>query len=179
MKLIQAVIIVLVVGVVGAVLLAYAGAFNVAADVPHGRLTYNFLEMLRDRSIAVRAGEIRVPQLDDPKMIAAGAAHYAEMCSGCHLAPGLSGSEIREGLYPQPPKLIESKSLLPAREFWVIKHGIWTTAMPAWGTTHSDTAIWNIVAFLRKLPDMQVDEYKKLTAGAEQEHEHEQEGQAH
>ena len=172
-KLIQAVIIVSLVGLVGTVLLAYAGAFNVAADAPHSRLTYNFLEMLRDRSIAVRAADIRVPRLDDPKMIADGAAHYAEMCSGCHLAPGMSGSEIRGGLYPQPPELAASKSSQPAREFWIIKHGVWTTAMPAWGTTHSDAAIWNIVAFLQKLPNMKVDEYQKLTADSDQEHDHE------
>jgi mono/diheme cytochrome c family protein len=173
MRLIQAVIIVSIVGLVVTVLFAYAGAFNVAADAPHTRLTYNFLEMLRDRSVAVRAAEIRVPGLDDPKMIAEGAAHYAEMCSGCHLAPGMKGSEIREGLYPQPPELARSKSSQPAQEFWVIKHGVWTTAMPAWGTTHSDAVIWNIVAFLQKLPNMKVDEYQTLTADRDQEHDHE------
>ena len=42
----------------GAVLL-YSGAINVAADEPHHPLTYRLLEFARERSIAVRASEIK------------------------------------------------------------------------------------------------------------------------
>ncbi|HEY2426011.1 MAG TPA: cytochrome c, partial [Pseudolabrys sp.] len=61
--------------------------------------------------------------------------------------------------------------LPPARAFWAIKHGIKLTAMPAWGTTHDNTAIWNIVAFLQKLPDLTPEQYTSLTAAAEHDHE--------
>ena len=36
--------------------------------------------------------------------------------------------------------------------------------MPAWGTTHDDEAIWGLVAFLQKLPDLSADEYASMTA---------------
>jgi mono/diheme cytochrome c family protein len=143
-------------------LLVYAGAFDVAADTPHSRFGYWLLETIRDRSLSARSGAIKVPPLDDPTMIAEGAEHYAEMCTGCHLAPGARDSEIRPGLYPQPPDLTKPPPLAPARAFWVIKHGIKMTAMPAWGTTHSDAAIWNIVAFLQQLPAMTPDQYHLL-----------------
>jgi mono/diheme cytochrome c family protein len=143
-------------------LAVYSGAFDVAADSPHTPAVSQLLETLRDRSITVRSAAIQVPPLSDPGMIAEGAEHYSAMCSGCHLAPGARDSEIRPGLNPQPPDLTHSPPPAPARAFWVIKHGIKMTAMPAWGTTHSDAAIWNIVAFLQKLPAMTPEQFRSL-----------------
>ncbi len=173
MKLIQAVALVLILCLVGLGALVYSGALNVGADAAGSHVTDELLETLRERSIAVRVGNVQAPRLDDPKMIAEGAEHYAEMCTGCHLAPGMTESEIRAGLSPRPPKLAEPRSLAPARAFWVIKHGIWLTAMPAWGATHDDAEIWDIVAFLQKLPRMKPDEYMRLTDGGKHEHDHE------
>lgn len=141
----------------------YTGGFDVAADTPHSRVVYWLLETIRDQSVSARSSAVQVPPLTDAKMIAEGADHYAEMCTGCHLAPGVRDSEIRPGLNPQPPDLTQSPPPSPARAFWVIKHGIKMTAMPAWGTTHSDTAIWNIVAFLQKLPSLSPEQYHSLT----------------
>jgi len=151
-----------------------SGVYDIGADAPHWRLTERVIGVLRDRSVHVRADGIDVPDLDGADRIAEGAEHYAEMCTGCHLAPGMQESEIRPGLYPKPPVLAEEHDLQPAEAFWVIKHGIKMSAMPAWGTTHDDEAIWNMVAFLRKLPTMTPDEYARLTGGGEGEagHEH-------
>ena len=76
------------------------------------------------------------------------------MCASCHLAPGQAGSELRQGLYPLPPDLTAEKAEKadPRRAFWVIKHGVKISAMPAWGATHDDTTIWSMVAFLQTLP---------------------------
>src|SRR3546814_15521897 len=63
------------------------------------------------------------------------------------------------------------RSLTPAQQFWIIKHGIKMTAMPAWGKTHPDPLIWDMVAFVRKLPGMSPTEYKQLVASAPAEHD--------
>jgi mono/diheme cytochrome c family protein len=63
-----------------------------------------------------------------------GAAEYDDMCSGCHLAPGQEKTEISKGLYPSPPELSRGNDLNPAEQFWVLKHGIKMTGMPAWGS---------------------------------------------
>ncbi|HET7447617.1 MAG TPA: cytochrome c, partial [Methyloceanibacter sp.] len=117
---------------VGAASLAiYAGAYDVAADIPHAQPVYWFLQIVRQRSIAARASDIVVPaDLADPKRIASGAAQYDEMCSGCHLAPGMKRTEISQGLYPRAPELRRGTNLTPAEEFWVVKHGIKLTGMP-------------------------------------------------
>jgi mono/diheme cytochrome c family protein len=173
MYLIRDIILIALLIVLGAAAFVYFGAFNIAADVPHWPVVYHLLEAARQRSIEVHAEDIPVPKLDDPNMVAEGANHYDAMCAGCHLAPGAQDTEIRRGLYPQPPKLAEARGLPPAEAFWAIKHGIKLTAMPAWGNTHDNEAIWNIVAFLQKLPGMTADDYQKLTNAAGSTNNHE------
>src|SRR4249919_1659301 len=130
-----------------AAIVIYLGIFDVAADVPHSAFASSVIELVRDRSIAARSKDIQVPPLDNLKLIEEGARHYAEMCAGCHLAPGQKQSELRNGLYPKPPDLTARFQATPAEEFWVIKHGIKMSAMPAWGAAHDDSTIWAIVAF--------------------------------
>ena len=126
--------------VIGAASLAvYAGIYNVAADMPHTEPVFWLLKTVRERSIALRAtGVVVSGDLADPKRVASGAGQYAEMCSGCHLAPGMKRTEISRGLYPRAPELRRGSHLTPAEEFWVVKHGLKMTGMPAWGVTHND-----------------------------------------
>jgi mono/diheme cytochrome c family protein len=145
----------------------YWGVYNVAADVPHTQPVFRLLEVVRDRSIAVRAADVAVPDdLADSRRIASGVGQYAEICSGCHLAPGMKRTEISRGLYPRAPELRRGSRSTPAEDFWVVKHGIKATGMPAWGVTHGDELIWDIVAFLRKLPEMSPDDYEALVKAA-------------
>jgi len=155
-----------------AALLVYTGVYNVAADIPHSSPVYWLLQTTRQRSIAVRARDVAVPpDLDERKRIAFGAAEYHEMCSGCHLAPGMERTEISRGLYPRAPELRRRSQLTPPEEFWVVKHGIKATGMPAWGVTHSDELLWDIVAFLRKLPELTPDQYQALVKSSQKTHE--------
>ena len=150
----------------------YAGVYNVAADIPHTGPVYWLLETARERSIAVRAADVVVPDdLGDPKRIAAGAGQYAEMCAGCHLAPGMKRTEISRGLYPRAPELRRRSHSTPAEDFWVVKHGVKMTGMPAWGVTHGDEILWDVVAFLRKLPELTPDQYQTLVKSAPKTHD--------
>ena len=150
----------------------YAGVYNIGADAPHSRFVYGLLQELRERSIASSARDIVVPKdLGDPKRIAAGAGLYQEMCTGCHLGPGLEKSEMSQGLYPSAPELARGDDLSAAQQFWVVKHGVKLTAMPAWGRTHDDELIWDMVAFIRQLPKMSPEQYKTAAASAPESHE--------
>ncbi|RIA44274.1 cbb3-type cytochrome c oxidase subunit III [Hephaestia caeni] len=148
------------------------GAYNIAADSPHTRPVFGLLESLRDRSITVHARGIKPPaDLETPEHVSAGAGLYVEMCQGCHLGPGVEKTEISQGLYPQAPELAKSTDLTPAQQFWVIKHGVKLSAMPAWGKTHPDPLIWDMVAFIQKLPAMSVEQYKATIASAPEDHD--------
>jgi mono/diheme cytochrome c family protein len=150
---------------VGVGLFVYSGIYNVGADDPHTKPVFTMMQMLRDRSIQARAASLTVPNLDDAQLISKGAGQYAAMCTECHLTPGAEDSEIRPGLYPQPPNLSQVR-VEPKAAFWIIKHGIKMSAMPAWGGSHDDATIWSMVAFLQKLPGMTPDEYKDIVANA-------------
>jgi ketosteroid isomerase-like protein/mono/diheme cytochrome c family protein len=151
---------------VGAMIIG-AGLYNVAADEPHTSLVFRVLETARARSIAVRAGDIETPQLDDPAMVRRGAGNYDAMCVGCHLAPGKADSELSAGLYPAPPDLTEHADINPAEMFWVIKHGIKATGMPAWGKSMEDRHIWDLVALVRKLPSLSAEQYAEEVEASE------------
>lgn len=144
-----------------------SGTYNIGADAPHWPVTYTVMQTLRERSIDAYVAHERVtmPNLEDPQIILKGAGQYAAMCTGCHLAPGMKDSEIRPGLYPEPPNLSQQR-VEPKEAFWVIKHGVKMSAMPAWGLSHDDATIWSMVAFLQKLPGMTPEQYKKIVAQA-------------
>jgi mono/diheme cytochrome c family protein len=153
---------------VGAVAMGiYAGLYNIAADVPHTQPVYWLFETVRDRSVAARARDVVVPNdLNDPNRISRGAGQYADMCTGCHLAPGMKRTEINRGLYPRAPELRRKTDLTPAEQFWIVKHGVKMTGMPAWGVTHEDELLWDVVAFVRKLPELTPEQYQALVKNA-------------
>lgn len=150
----------------------FAGVYNIGADAPHYRPIYMALEQLRDHAITHHARNIVVPaDLNSPARIATGAGLYTEMCTGCHLGPGLEKTEMSQGLYPQAPELARAQDRSAAEQFWTIKHGLKLSAMPAWGRTHDDQLIWDMVAFVRKLPTMSPDQYKAAVASAPADHD--------
>jgi mono/diheme cytochrome c family protein len=150
----------------------YAGVYNIAADAPHTPPVYWLLNLVKQRSIAARATAVVVPRdLANQERIAKGADEYAEMCSGCHLAPGMKRTEISQGLYPRAPELNRGSDLTAAEEFWIVKHGVKMTGMPAWGATHDDELLWDVVAFLRKMPELTAAQYQDLVTSAPKTHD--------
>lgn len=157
----------------------YSGAYPMGADVPHNKLTYWLLETAREQSIERASKDIDVPSLDDPELLLSGGPDYNDMCVACHLKPGKMQSDMSIGLYPAPPNLSKQEdehghdhadddhgdpAQSARRQFWIIKHGIKASGMPAWGPTHDDQRIWAMVAFLQKLPELNPEQYQILTA---------------
>lgn len=145
----------------------WSGAYNIAADDPHWALTTRILETARERSIEARLSGIAVPGLADQSLVRNGAGNYDEMCADCHRHPGEDQSELGGGMYPAPPDLSEDPVDDPAEAFWIIKHGIKMTGMPAWGQHMDDRAIWGLVAFLQQMPEMSKASYDELVESSE------------
>jgi mono/diheme cytochrome c family protein len=140
-----------------------SGIYDIGADDHHTKFVLAVIEKLRDRSIEARTRRVEVHTVSDPARIAAGAQHYAALCVTCHLAPGVTKSDLRPGLYPHPPNLAQEEMPAEQRTFWIIKHGIKMSAMPAWEKTLDDAEIWELVAFVRKLPSMTPQTYAELS----------------
>jgi mono/diheme cytochrome c family protein len=151
------------IGAAAAAWFVFSGRYDVGADTPHWDVTRRLIEFVRDRSIAARARDVEVPDLRDEQIVLRGAGQYAAMCANCHLAPEQEDSEIRPGLYPRPPNLTEQR-FDPKTVFWVTKHGLKMSGMPAWGVGHDDETIWSIVAFVNKLPGLSAEHYKDMVA---------------
>lgn len=140
-----------------------SGAYNFAADVPHTKLVFALLERMRERSVDSRTSELQVPDLSGQQRIVQGAGNYNAMCVQCHRSPGMGETELSKGLYPSPPNL-STESVEAAHAFWVIKHGIKASGMPAWGKSMNDDYVWNMVAFLQALPRLDEARYQSMVA---------------
>lgn len=165
MKYLLTVCIVLVCLGLGAILFAWSGIYNIAATEPHWGITSSFIGILRDRSIAVRSEDIRPPNLDDAKLKEAGVPHFHATCRLCHEAPGYRRAEFAEGLYPLPPSMTSGsvqQTLSDAEIYWIVKHGIKLTGMPAFGPTHDEKELWGIVAIVKEIARMSPEQYRQL-----------------
>ncbi len=186
MKLFLILLVILGFLIAAGAVLVWSGSYNIAATVPHWKVTHLFLEEVRERSISAHSRGIIVPSLINPKLIEAGFRNYHEMCRLCHGAPGYSQTEIAKGLYPPPPDLTKEESVKDrndAQFYWVIKNGIKMTGMAAFGPTHKEQELWGIVAFLKKLPSLKPEEYKAMVRAAglhgEREDDHPHSHKAH
>ena len=168
MKILLSVILTLFALLVLALIFIHSGWFSVSAmNEESGIMTWIF-KTTKTNSLASRSKDISVPELNDSSLIKEGFEHYDEMCVSCHGAPGEEETELSKGLNPPAPFLVESAEGTDARElFWVTKNGIRMTGMPAWGKTHSDEKIWAIVAFVKTLPHLTAEDYKKMGNGSE------------
>ncbi len=121
-----------------------------------------------DHSVARHADAIAVSETYMAPDIAEGFEHYNEMCVVCHGAPGIAKGEVGEGLNPPAPDLAKTAGEWQPQEiYWMVKNGIKMSGMPAFGPTHDEEKLWNITAFVKRLPDMTAEEYRKLSEEAE------------
>ncbi|MCK1739410.1 cytochrome c [Bradyrhizobium sp. 139] len=169
---------------IGGAIVAWSGAYNVAALAPTASVERSLLHGIMQQSVRAHAAadHIEAPQ-DLASRAPKGARDFEEMCSTCHGAPGKGPSEIGVGLNPRPPRLEEASLAWSAPEmFWIVKNGVRMTGMPAFGPTHDDQRIWSIVAFARTLPGMSSDAYAHATGGAADAgsmHDHSAHGHSH
>lgn len=117
-----------------------------------------------ENSMNARAPKDQNPFGHDEKAIDIGLDHYREDCVICHRVPGTEASDVAMGLHPAAPDLWkpETQSMTDGQLFWTIKNGIRMTGMPGFGVTHSDTNLWNLVAFIRQLPKLTPEQKEKL-----------------
>lgn len=177
-RIVITIIVILLIEIGAGLIYMFTGSYNVAATHQDSGLIKWVLKTTREESIDRRGEDVIPPEqskLNNPQVLRTGFEHYNEMCVVCHGAPGVKPGEAREGLNPKPPLLAKAAKHIPTGEmFWVVKHGIKMTGMPAWGPTHSDDKIWAIVAFVKSMPDMSPAQYKAMqqqTAGENPDHD--------
>jgi mono/diheme cytochrome c family protein len=150
--------------------------YNVAASATDTPLEFNILHRVMRNAVEIRAGD-DIQRTWTEGETAKGFREYDEMCVFCHAAPGKERSSVSKGMRPQPPLLANAaKDWTNSQLFWIVRNGVRMTGMPAFGVTHSDEQIWNIVGFVRRLPQMSADEYRAMETKYK-EAEQDEEGQ--
>ena len=150
-------------GVAAAVLFVWSGIYNVSASRQHLDVTTWILDTLRRQSVRTHSLGIAAPPLDEPGLVRLGAVHYDLACAACHGAPGRRASALAEAMLPTPPPLGPAvREWAPEELFWIVLNGQKYTGMPAWVAPRRGDEVWAVVAFLRRLPEMDATQYRRL-----------------
>ena len=138
----------------------YSGVYNVAATRQHVQPVFTLLATALRHSVRLRARDIAPPPLDDPATVLRGAACFQAKCVQCHGAPGVSQGDIGKSMQPLPGPLVDARGRWQPRElYWVTRHGIKMSGMPAWEYRMTEAELWSVVAFMQRLPDLNAQQY--------------------
>ncbi len=145
----------------GAVLVL-GGFYDVAATRQHWQLTFTLLQTAKLHAVQRRARDLQEPPLADESMALRGAGCFRDKCVECHGAPGVARGAPGLSMQPLPPALVDAGRHWRARElYWVTRHGIRMSGMPAWEFRLRDEELWELVAFMQLLPELDGARYQE------------------
>jgi len=153
-----------VLGALCAAIALAAGIVDFSAMKPPSHLEEQLATFALNRSIARHASKEINPLAGEPAAFAAGLALFRTHCVSCHGAPGVDPTEAGASLNPPAPGL--SLPRVQARSDgelkWIVANGIRMTGMPAFGVSRSEEEVWQLVAALRRLPELSSEERRML-----------------
>jgi len=151
----------------GAGVVVYSGVYDVGATSQHLQPVHSLLETTMRQSVRWRARNITAPPLDDALRLGRGAALFRDHCVQCHGAPGVAQSDIGKSMQPAPGPLVDAlQRWRPSEIYWITRHGIKMSGMPAWQFRLDDEALWDVVAFVSVLPTLSPQAYAQAARNA-------------
>ncbi len=150
----------------GGFVLAASGVIPIKASSGHWPITHWLLQFSKERSIATHTLGMESPPLDEWRLILRGAGAYHTNCRGCHGSPEVKSPRVVQEMLPPPPYLPTTVPNWDSTElFYIVKHGLKFTGMPAWPALQRDDEVWAMVAFLRRMPEVDAESYRRLVKG--------------
>ncbi len=148
---------------IAAILFAWSGAMQISASSGHWRITDWFLHWTMRNSVRTySAFQSPDDPLDDSGLVGA-AGHFRQSCAVCHGAPGVRPSPVMQAATPPAPDLAKTAVEWSDRElFWIVRHGVKFTGMPAWAAEDRPDEVRRMAAFVRRLPSMTPTQYRAL-----------------
>ena len=144
-----------------------SGWYNIGATKQHWQPVYSVLEQGMHESVRHHAGEVKVPEPLAGEaaraQVVAGAGLYRQHCAQCHGAPGVAQEAIGQSMQPIPGPLVDAARRWHKNElYWITRHGIKMSGMPAWGHHLDEEQLWAVVAFLGQMPTISAQDYAQL-----------------
>jgi mono/diheme cytochrome c family protein len=126
------------------------GWYPIGADNPPGKMERKYANMAMDAYVDKHMPEGNNPAEANSSNLMEGAMLYEKHCALCHGGGKDRTSPLAHNFSPPVPQILQHIPHDPdAHLFWVVKHGIRMTGMPAWNGVLSDDDIWKTVAFVK------------------------------
>ncbi len=126
-----------------------------------------------DAAVDRRAPDIKNPIEPNNANLIAGMKVYQTNCASCHGDIHSPHGMFAESFYPRAPQFVEDAPDMPQNQnFYIIRHGIRLSGMPAWKPILSEQQMWQVTTFLGhmdKLPPQVSDAWKTMTVDSADE----------
>jgi mono/diheme cytochrome c family protein len=118
----------------------------------------------RNISVPSDARALTNPRAVSDEIMAEAREHWTEHCAVCHGIDGSGGTTVGRGMYPPAPDMKDPKTQQKSdgELFYIISNGVRLTGMPAWAGEDSPESIWDLVSFIRHLPQLTPKELKQM-----------------
>jgi mono/diheme cytochrome c family protein len=141
-----------------------SGLYNIGATAQHLQPVYSLLEGGMKHSVRRHARTVAAPSLGDAAQVRRGAGLYGAHCAQCHGGPGAAPATHGMSMQPVPGPLVDATKRWQPRElYWITRHGIKMSGMPAWEARLSEADTWAVVAFLTRLPGLDASAYRAMS----------------
>jgi mono/diheme cytochrome c family protein len=154
----------------------YVKATGLSARAEPGAVEARVARAVRSLAVPREMRERQNPVPRSDEALAQGRAHFADHCASCHANDGSGNTEMGRNLFPKAPdmRLAATQDLTDGELFWIIENGIRFTGMPGWstGTLQGEEASWQLVHFIRRLPDIteaEIEEMEELNPRSPEE----------
>ena len=148
------------------------GYLDVRADVSPSSFESNYAMKFLDASVDRHAPPGDSPVQPTEANLRDGMHLYQDNCAMCHASPQHPEKKFGHPLYPPVPDFLkDAPDMEENANFYIIKHGVRWSGMPAWGNTLSDQQIWTLVTFLGhmgKLPAAVEQEWQRAEARSQE-----------
>ncbi len=169
-KFIGGIIFTLVVIGLGGYFMLKNGMINIVADQTPSKLERHMAGTALDASVEKRAASLKNPLEANDENILEGMHIYVQNCANCHGSPKEPESVLGGSFNPHAPQFMKRAPDMPDNQnFYIAKHGVRLTGMPAWGKLYDDDKLWKVTTFLshmEKLPPSIDQEWRNPPATA-------------
>lgn len=118
-------------------------------------------------SIPKTARDRTNPVPNSPEVLKKAMLHFADHCATCHGNDGSGRTEMGRNMYPKVPDMRkpDTQKLTDGELYYIVENGIRLTGMPAWGEGgDNDQETWELVRFIRHLPQLTGPEERQMEA---------------
>src|SRR5436309_7813623 len=138
-KFIGGIVFTLLVIAIGGYIVLKFGMVNIGADQTPSRMERRMAGTALDAYLDKHAEDLKNPLEANDANLSEGMHIYIETCTGCHGSPKEMDSAVVSAFNPHAPQFMKRAPDMPDNQnFYVTKHGVRLTGMPAWGKLLDD-----------------------------------------